>query len=383
MKQEHNPFRPIPFIDLKSQLELIRTEIDLALKKVLDHGQFIMGPEVHELENQLSRFCGAKHSITCANGTDALGLALMAKDIKKGDAVFVPSFTFAATAEVVGWTGATPVFIDSLPDTYNIDPSSLELGIQTAIKMGLKPAAVIPVDLFGQPADYDTIQTIANEYHIWILADGAQSFGACYKGKKVGKIGDIATTSFFPAKPLGCFGDGGAIFTDDDELASIIKSLRVHGQGSDKYDNVRIGMNGRLDTVQAAILLEKLKVFDKEIEHRQEVASLYNSELSGYVKTPDVLENTQSVWAQYTIQLPKHSDRAKIMAQLKQAGIPSMIYYVKPLHMQKAYQNFPTAGNSKLTVCEDLSESVLSLPMSGYTRLDDVKYTADTLKKLI
>lgn len=356
----------ISFIDLKTQLSRIRPEIDAAIQRVLNHGCFIMGPEVFELEKQLAHFCGVKHAITCSNGTDALALGLRVKNVGLGDAVFVPSFTFAATAEVVSWMGATPVFIDSLADTYNMDPESLDQGIRYAKKIGLRPVGIIPVDLFGQPADYDAIQSLADSYNLWIMADAAQSFGATYKGRRVGSIGDMATTSFFPAKPLGCYGDGGAIFTDNDELASIIRSLRVHGQGSDKYDNVRIGMNGRLDTIQAAILIEKLKVFHDELIVRQKTADAYNEALKDGVKIPHLLEGTTSAWAQYTIRLPEHIDRSNLMASLKEAGIPTMVYYVKPLHLQNAYKHYPTATGSSLLVCENLAERVLSLPMSGY-----------------
>lgn len=368
------------FIDLKSQLERIRPEIDAAIKRVLDHGMFIMGPEVQELEKQLAAFCGAKHAISCANGTDALGLGLMAKNVGPGDAVFVPSFTFAATAEVVAWMGATPVFIDSLEDTYNIDPKSLEQGIQTAKKLGLKPVGIIPVDLFGQPADYDAIQTIADSHKLWVMADGAQSFGASYKGRKVGNIGDMATTSFFPAKPLGCYGDGGAIFTNDDELASIIKSLRVHGQGSNKYDNVRIGMNGRLDTIQASILIEKLKIFPDELIARQKTADVYNDVLKNVVQVPYLIEGATSAWAQYTVRLPKNVDRPKLMADLKDAGIPTMVYYVKPLHLQTAYKHYPAATGASLPLCEDLANEVLSLPMSGYVNEESVTSVVQSIK---
>lgn len=375
--------QPMQFIDLKSQLELIRPQIDAAIKRVLDHGAFIMGPEVHLLEKQLAEFCAVKHAISCANGTDALGLGLMAKNVGPGDAIFVPSFTFAATAEVVSWVGATPVFIDSLENTYNIDPSSLEQGIVYAKKLGLKPTGIMPVDLFGQPADYDAIQAIADEYNLWIMADGAQSFGASYKGRKVGNIGDMATTSFFPAKPLGCYGDGGAVFTNDDELAAIIKSLRVHGQGSDKYDNVRIGMNGRLDTIQAAILIEKLKVFPDELIARQKTADAYNEALKDIVKIPHVIDGATSAWAQYSVLLPEHIDRSKLMSNLKEGGIPTMVYYVKPLHLQTAYKHYPTATGSALPVCENLSERVLSLPMSGYVGMDDVLNVIQELKRMI
>lgn len=375
--------QPMQFVDLKKQLDRIRPDIDAAIKRVLDHGIFIMGPEVYELEKQLAEFCGVKHAISCANGTDALGLGLMAKNVGPGDAIFVPSFTFAATAEVVSWMGATPVFIDSLEDTYNLDPKSLEQGIAQTKKLDLKPVGIIPVDLFGQPADYDAIQAIADEHSLWVMADGAQSFGASYKDRKVGNIGDIATTSFFPAKPLGCYGDGGAVFTNDDALAAIIKSLRVHGQGSDKYDNVRIGMNGRLDTIQAAILIEKLKVFPDELIARQKTADVYNGSLQDFVHVPKLLAGATSAWAQYTVALPEHIDRSKLMANLKEVGIPTMVYYVKPLHLQAAYKHYPTATGGHLPVCANLSERVLSLPMSGYLEAEHQAKLITTLKKTL
>jgi dTDP-4-amino-4,6-dideoxygalactose transaminase len=387
VKHPEKIISPIQFIDLKAQQECIRPQIDAAIKRVLDHGIYIMGPEVYELEKQLAAFCGVKHAISCANGTDALGLGLMAMRVRPGDAVFVPSFTFAATAEVVAWMGATPVFIDSLEDTYNIDPKSLEQGIQTAKKAGLKPAGIIPVDLFGQPADYDAIEAIANEYKLWVMADGAQSFGASYKGRKVGNIGDLATTSFFPAKPLGCYGDGGAVFTNDDSVANIIKSLRVHGQGSDKYDNVRIGMNGRLDTIQAAILIEKLKVFSDELIARQQTADIYNTGLKDIVRVPYVIDEATSAWAQYTVRLPKNINRNSLIADLKKSGIPTMVYYVKPLHLQTAYSCYLTATGKALPVCETLANEVLSLPMSGYLHTRDQKlvinYFIDSFKMQI
>ncbi|MBX9805942.1 MAG: DegT/DnrJ/EryC1/StrS aminotransferase family protein [Alphaproteobacteria bacterium] len=383
LKQPETQLHPIQFVDLKTQLQRIRPKIDAAIKRVLDHGIFIMGPEVYELERQLAGLCGAKHAITCANGTDALGLGLMAKNVGPGDAVFIPSFTFAATAEVVAWVGATPVFIDSLDNTYNMDPQSLIQGIQKAKKDGLRPVCVIPVDLFGQPAEYDAIQEIADDHNLWVMADGAQSFGASYKGRKVGNIGDISTTSFFPAKPLGCYGDGGAIFTNNDELAAIIKSLRVHGQGTDKYDNVRIGMNGRLDTIQAAILIEKLAIFDEELTARQTVADAYNQALRDIVEVPQLMEGVTSAWAQYTLRLPKHIDRSKLMANLKEAGIPTMVYYVKPLHLQTAYKQYPTATGGSLPVCENLSQTVLSLPMSGYVKGDELEKIAMKMVSLL
>jgi dTDP-4-amino-4,6-dideoxygalactose transaminase len=370
----------IQFIDLKAQQDRIRPQIDAAIKRVLDHGIYIMGPEVFELEKQLAAFCEVKHAISCANGTDALGLGLMAKNVQQGDAIFVPSFTFAATAEVVAWMGATPVFIDSLEDTYNIDPKSLEQGIQTAKQAGLRPVGIIPVDLFGQPADYDAIESIADRYKLWVMADGAQSFGASYKGRKVGNIGDIATTSFFPAKPLGCYGDGGAIFTNDDELAAVIKSLRIHGQGLDKYDNVRIGINGRLDTMQAAILLEKLEIFPDELMARQQIANAYNLGLKEIVQVPVVIGDTTSAWAQYTVRLSDNIDRVQIMAGLKEIGFPTMIYYLKPLHVQKAYQCYLTATGGSLPVCEKLAKEVLSLPMSGYVTTIQIHNIIEEIK---
>lgn len=383
LKQRNDaPPRSIPFIDLKAQQARIRPQIDAAVARVLDHGAYIMGPEVAAFEKEMAAFCGVKHALSCANGTDALALGLMAKGVGPGDAVLVPSFTFAATAEVVAWVGATPVFVDSRADTYNMDPDSLEIALDTAKKANLKPVGIIPVDLFGQPADYDSIEAIAKHNGLWMMADAAQSFGASYRGVKAGNIGDMATTSFFPAKPLGCYGDGGAIFTNDDEVAAIIKSLRVHGQGSDKYDNIRVGMNARLDTMQAAILSEKLKIFPEEILARQATADIYDEILRGAVQTPHVRPDATSVWAQYTVLLPQGADRDKIAAQLKEAGIPSMVYYVKPLHQQKAYDRYPTAGNG-LPVCEDLAARVLSLPMSGYVDADDARYIAMTFKDIV
>lgn len=375
----------IDFIDLKAQQASIRSKIDMAIQRVLDHGIYIMGPEVRELEDRLAQFCGVKNVISCANGTDALALVLMAKGIGRGDAIFVPSFTFAATAEVVAWVGATPVFIDSLEDTFNIDPQSLKEGIKKAKELGLTPKGIIPVDLFGQPADYDKIQQIADEHDLWVMADAAQSFGGSYKGTKVGNIGDVATTSFFPAKPLGCYGDGGAIFTNDEELSNTLKSLRVHGQGNDgiygKYDNVRIGMNGRLDTIQAAILIEKLNIFEEEIKNRQIIANRYNDGLKNIVKTPHILEGTLSAWAQYTILLPENIDRKALMDSLQEKGIPSVIYYVKPLHLQLAYKNYITAGSKGLPICEKLSERVLSLPMHPYLDESTQSFIINSLRE--
>jgi dTDP-4-amino-4,6-dideoxygalactose transaminase len=359
------PPEPIEFVDLGAQRRHIGARMDEAIRRVIDHGRFILGPEVAELERQLAEFCGAKHVLSCANGTDALGLALMAKHAGPGQAVLVPSFTFAATAEVVAWFGATPVFVDVFDDTFNMDPASLEAGIAAAKRLGLDPVGVIPVDLFGLPAAYEDILEIATAHRMWVICDAAQSFGAAYKERKIGTIGDLTTTSFFPAKPLGCYGDGGAVFLDDDETVAVLRSLRVHGQGTDQYDNIRIGMNARLDTVQAAVLIEKLRVFADEIEARQKIADRYSAALRDLVVVPELPDGLTSVWAQYTVRLPPGRDRDRVAAELKSLGVPTAVYYVKPLHRQTAYRDYPVAGNG-LPVSERLSDEVLSLPMHPY-----------------
>ena len=355
---------PLPFIDLQAQRARIGSAIDAGILRVAAHGHYIMGPEIKTLEDDLAAFCGAKHCITVANGTEALAMPLMAKGLKPGDAVFVPSFTFAATAEVVAWLGAVPVFVDVDAETFNMDPLSLEAAIAVAKAKGLKPTAIIPVDLFGQAADYDAIEPIAKAHDLWIMSDAAQSFGGAYKDRKIGTIGLVTATSFFPSKPLGCYGDGGAIFTDDDEMAAVLKSLRVHGQGSDKYDNVRIGLNARLDTMQAAVLIEKLKILGDEIEARNRVAARYSEALSQSVPVPHIAEGRYSAWAQYTILVPAER-RSAIGTALKEQGVPTMIYYPKPLHQQTAYKHFPLAGNG-LPISERLAKEVLSLPMHPY-----------------
>lgn len=355
---------PIPFIDLGAQRDRIGAAIDAGLLRVAHHGQYILGPEVKTLEADLAAFCGAKDCVTVSNGTVALAMPLMAKGIRPGDAVFCPSFTFAATAEVVAWLGATPVFVDVLTDTFNMDPASLEQAIIKAKAQGLKPKCVISVDLFGQAADYDAIEPIVAAHGLWLMSDAAQSFGGAYKARKVGTIGQVTATSFFPSKPLGCYGDGGAIFTDDPEMAAIMRSLRVHGQGSDKYDNVRIGLNGRLDTLQAAVLIEKLKILGDEVAARDEVAKRYSNALRDDVPVPVLLPELVSAWAQYTVQVPA-SARAAIIQEMKADGIPTMVYYPKPLHLQTAYKHFPLAGNG-LPVSERLAHEVLSLPMHPY-----------------
>ncbi len=356
--------QPIAFIDLKAQRARLGKRLDAALARVLDHVGFILGPEVAQLEQKLAAFCGVKHVVSCSSGTDALVLALMANGIGPGDAVIMPSFTFAATAEAVALLGATPVFVDILPDTFNMDAAGVDLAVTAAKAKQLTPKAAVVVDLFGQPADYDRLEPVLARHGLWVLADAAQSFGAVYRGRRVGAIGTIAATSFFPAKPLGCYGDGGAVFTDDDELDNVLRSLRVHGQGTDKYDNVRIGINGRMDTLQAAVLLEKLTIFEDEIAARQRIAARYNELLAGVAIVPKVLEGATSVWAQYTLRF-KPGVRDAIAARLKAQGIPTAIYYPKPVHQQTAYRHYPVAGG-RLPVSEQLAQEVISLPMHPY-----------------
>jgi dTDP-4-amino-4,6-dideoxygalactose transaminase len=359
---DSKPLPKIEFIDLGAQRRRIGARMDAAILRVVDHGKYIMGPEVAELEKKLAAFCGARHCIGVANGTDALLLALMAKGVGRGDGVLVPSFTFAATAEVVALLGAAPVFVDVLEESFNLDPASLEAAVAVAKAAGLAPKVVIPVDLFGQPADYDAIEPVARRHGLVVLSDAAQSFGANYRGRKVGQIGDIVTTSFFPAKPLGCYGDGGAVFTDDDGLAAVIRSLRVHGQGSDKYDNVRVGVNARLDTLQAAVLLEKLAIFEDEIRARQAVAERYNERLGNRVHVPRLVPGASSVWAQYTIRTDR---RERIAAACKAAGVPTAVYYPLALSQQTAYRHCPKP-EAGVPVSERLSQQVLSLPMHPY-----------------
>ncbi|WP_291686269.1 DegT/DnrJ/EryC1/StrS family aminotransferase [Bradyrhizobium sp.] len=356
---------PVAFIDIAAQRRRLGKSIDDAVARVLGHCQFINGPEVTELEAALADFSGAKHVVSCASGTDALLMVLMAKGVGRGDAVFCPSFTFCATGEAVALTGATPVFVDVDEATFNIDSASLKRGIAAAKRLGLKPVAVIPVDLFGQSADHDVIGAIAAEEGLFVLDDAAQAFGASYKGRRLGTLGLATATSFFPAKPLGCFGDGGAIFTDDAELATALRSVRVHGQGSDKYDNVRLGLTGRLDTVQAAILIEKLRIFEDEIAARNKVAERYAQGLGNVVGVPRLAAGCTSVWAQYTVRLPAGCDRDGFAAALKAQGIPTAIYYPKSMHQQTAYRDFPVADGG-LPASERLSSDVISLPMHAY-----------------
>jgi dTDP-4-amino-4,6-dideoxygalactose transaminase len=352
----------IELIDLQAQRARLGDRIDTAIARVLEHGRFIMGPEVAELEDRLAVFCRVGHAVSCSSGTDALLMALLALDIGPGDAVIMPTFTFAATAEVVALIGATPVFVDVLSDTANVDPAGLVGALHAARGAGVTPRAVIGVDLFGQPADYDALEGFCSEYDLVLIADAAQSFGATWREHRTGSLGTIACTSFFPAKPLGCYGDGGAVFTDDVEMAATLRSLRVHGQGTNKYDNVRVGINGRLDTIQAAVLLEKLAIFPDELAARDRIATRYREALADMVGVPSVRPEATSAWAQYTIVV---EDRDGVAGRLEEQGVPSAVYYPKPLHRQPAYESFPTASDG-LAVSEHLADHVLSLPMHPY-----------------
>jgi len=368
------------FRDLVHQYQVLKPEIDKAMTDTAASGGYIMGKAVKELEAELAEYVGVKHCITCANGTDALTLALKAWGLGEGDAVFVPDFTFFASAEVVSMEGATPVFVDVDSNTFNIDPISLEATIEKTLQEGkLIPKAIVTVDLFGLPADYFAIKELADKYNLLILEDGAQGFGGNINGKMACSLGDISTTSFFPAKPLGCYGDGGAIFTDNDEWAEIINSLKVHGKGSFKYDNVRIGMNSRLDTIQAAILKPKFKAFrEYEVIDINKAASLYTEKLSGIVKTPVIPEGYHSSWAQYTIQLTNREQRDGLQSYLKENGIPSMVYYPNPMHMQTAFKNLGyKVGDFPVT--EKLCSTVLSLPLHPYITEEDLQKVSDSI----
>lgn len=366
------------FRDLKKQYQVLKTDIDKAVIEVMTECNFINGRQVRELEEQLAAYVGVKHCITCGNGTDALSMMLMAWGIGPGDAVFVPDFTFFASGEVVSFEGATPVFVDVDPDNYNMDPESLEQAILAVKAEGtLTPRVVIPVDLFGLPADYDRINEIAHRHGMKVLEDAAQGFGGVYKGRRAGSLGDAATTSFFPAKPLGCYGDGGAIFTNDDHEAEYLRSIAVHGKGSFKYDNVRIGWNSRLDTIQAAILLVKFKALHEyELEAVNKVASWYTEALGDTVKTPVVPEGCYSSWAQYTIQLSDENQRTEIQGKLKQQGIPTIVYYPKPMHEQTAFKGLKQYVQCPVT--ERLCKTVVSLPLDGYKKESDIKKSCST-----
>lgn len=373
----------IAFIDLLAQKKALGDKIDNAVQKVLDGGHYIMGPEVSELEQKLAEFVGSKYCVSCASGTDALLMPLTHLKLNKKDAVFVPAFTFTASAETVAQAGATPYFIDVLKDTYNLDPKSLRAAIAEAKEKGYHPAGILMVDIFGQAADVDEITKIAEEHNLWILDDAAQSFGAEYNGKRLGKVGFATSTSFFPAKPLGCYGDGGAIFTDDEALFEDLKSLRVHGQNKDdKYNNIQLGFTGRLDTIQAAILLAKLEIFPDEIKKRQEIAKRYNEALKDVCQVPVVKDDYLSVWAQYTITL-KEGERDELIKKLTAAGIPTACYYPIPLHKMKAYEGISEVVGGELPVCDFLSTRVISLPMHPYLDEATQNLIIDEVKKAL
>ncbi len=353
------------FIDLKAQYCTLKDRIDTRIASVLNEGNFIMGPEVMELEKQLSEYTGVKHTISCANGTDALQLALMANGVGPGDVVFTTPFTFFATAETISLVGATPVFVDINPDTFNLDPDRLKEAIITNNAGTAK--AVISVDLFGLPADYPRLETICRDHDLILIEDAAQGFGGAIDGRRAGSFGDVATTSFFPAKPLGCYGDGGAMFTDDDALADLLRSLRFHGKGEEKYDNVRVGLNSRLDTLQAAILIEKLAAFPKEAEARQKLADYYTGCLKGRFQTPVVPKGYQSIWAQYSLIAKDGEERARFQSSCKSQGIPTMVYYPQPLHLLGAFEHMGY-NIGDYPVSEDVASRIFSLPMHPYMK---------------
>lgn len=370
------------FRDLHRQYQLHKEEINAAIQSVLDNTDFIGGSKVSQLETQLAEYVGVKNCISCANGTDALQLALMVWGIGTGDAVFVPDFTFFSSGEVVPLIGATPVFVDIEEDTYNISSKSLERAIKYILRnTELKPKVIIAVDLFGRPADFDAIRKIADQYKLYILEDAAQGFGGKILEKRACSFGDIATTSFFPAKPLGCYGDGGAIFTDDDEWAELLRSYRVHGKGKDKYDNVRIGMNSRLDTLQAAVLLEKLRFFDEEVKMCNQIAEEYTKQLKDFVKVPAAGRGIYSSWAQYTICFQNREKRERAIQCLKENAIPSAVYYKKPMHKQAAFRG-NTFKQLNYEVVERICGQCLSLPMHPYLNMDNIKSVADTIAQV-
>lgn len=370
------------FRDLKAQYNVLKEDIDQAVGRAMEAAQYIGGPEVKQLEKELADFVGVKHCITCANGTEALSLVLMAWNVGEGDAVFVPDFTFFASGEVVSFNGATPIFVDVDPDTFNLDPEKLNLAIENVIKDGnLTPKVVMPVDLFGLPADYPKIKKIAEKYSLLILEDSAQGFGGAINDQRAGSFGNAATTSFFPAKPLGCYGDGGAIFTDDDNLASLLESLKVHGKGSDKYDNVRIGVNSRLDTIQAAILLVKLNAFKNyELKAVNSAYELYTQNLKDIVPTPFIPEGFYSSFAQYTIKTKSLEERKALQEFLSSKNIPTMIYYIKPMHKQGAFSSYDF-DESDYLVTNKLSDTVLSLPMHPYLKEEEINFVCNSIKE--
>lgn len=366
------------FIDLAAQQKRIRAQIENNIKKVLDHGRYIMGPEIRELEEKLADYVGVDHAVGVASGTDALLMSLMAYEIGEGDAVLTTPFTFIATGEVIRLVGATPVFVDIDPETYNINPEELEKRIKKLLAENkFTPRCIIPVDLFGQSADYDEINAIAEKYDLFVISDAAQSFGAVYKGKKACSLTEISATSFFPAKPLGAYGDGGMVFTRDAAMKEKLLSIRVHGQSSDKYNNIRIGINGRLDSIQAAVLLAKLEIFDEETDLRQKVAGRYNELLKDYVKVPYVKDHNLSVWAQYSLL---HPERDNLIAKLKEQGIPTAIYYPKPLHLQDAF-SYLEYKKGDFPVSEKIADEIFSIPMHPYLSTEDQDKIIAAIKK--
>ncbi len=370
------------FIDLGRQYEVIKEKVDAGIQSVINRTQFIMGPEIQQLEEALAKFVGRKYCLSCGSGTEALQIPLMAYGLKATDAVFVPSFSFFASAESINLAGGTPVFVDS-DTSFNMDPVSLEHEIERVVSEGkLTPRGIIPVDLFGRSANYDAILPIAEKYGLFVLEDAAQGFGGSLHGKRNGAFGDISATSFFPAKPLGCYGDGGAIFTDDDELYVLMKSIRVHGSGSDRYDNIRMGINGRMDTIQAAVVLAKLDVFEEELQARQKVAGWYAEELKDQFTVPKTDPEYFSSWAQYTLLAKDEAERSRIIAGMKEKDIPVMVYYPIPLHEQTAYKELGY-GDVVLPQCSAMAKRVFSLPMHPYLKKEEVKFICDTLKKLV
>lgn len=368
----------IPFIDLKSQYKLLQSKIDQAVLDVMEHGQFILGPYVEAFENEMTDYVGCNSTVSVANGTDGLILPMMAWGIGPGDAVFLPAFTYTATAEVVVLLGATPVFVDVDPVSFNIDLNALKAEIDTVKSAGeLTPKVIIAVDLFGNPAEWPALEALAEDYGLKLLDDAAQGIGGILNNKKVGQYADATSTSFFPAKPLGCYGDGGAVFTRDNELDELLRSLRFHGQGKEKYEVARIGMNSRLDAMQAAILSEKLKVLEDEMEARNRLADLYNTRLSPVAEVPFIREGARSAWAQYTLKVEK---RDELQAHLKSAGIPTMVYYPYPMHLQDAYRVHGN-GEGSMPVSEALSHVVMSLPMHGYMADDTANFICDEVIK--
>ena len=369
------------FIDLKAQQNLIREKIDLRIKKILDHGKYIMGPEIDELEERLATYVGVKHSISCSSGTDALLMPLLALDIGPGDAVITTPFTYIATVEVISLVGATPIFCDIYDRTFNINAENLSASYNEAIQRELNPKAIMPVDLFGLPARYRLIEKFAKDYNLTIIEDAAQGFGGQIREKKTGSFGDVAGTSFFPAKPLGCYGDGGAIFTNDDDLASKLKSIRIHGGGDDKYNNVRVGINGRLDSQQAAILLEKLKIFDGELKLRNKAANYYTQNINKLFTSPHIPKKYTSSWAQYSILLPDEIYRENTIKKLAENDIPTMVYYKIPAHLQSGYKKYGYLKGD-FPVSENISDRILSIPMHPYLQKNEQNIIIDCLNDL-